>query len=118
MTPQIYIGLPQIERASYLNKSKYIIIDIVCKALNISIEEFNSSSRLSHLTRARAIAAYFLRRDTILTFSQIGFLLGRDRTTVMYLIKRVEDRKYDPLLDKMFKIVDRAMIKISDKSDY
>lgn len=119
MTPQIYIGLPKIERVSYLNKAQHNIIDVVCKVLDIPLDEFNSASRLSHLTRARAIAAYFLRRDTILTLAQIGEVLGgKDHSTILYHLKRVEERAFDPTLAKMFKLVDREITKISAKSDY
>lgn len=118
MTPQIYIGLPDLNKASYLNRSHLDIIDIVCESLKVSLIDLNSKSRVGRLVKARAITAYFLRKRTVLPLGSIGALLGdRHHATVMYLIDQVENRSYDTSLLEMFKIVEKNIIKMSDNND-
>lgn len=92
MTPYIYIGLNSIDKASFINRSKNIIIDIVSKYLNISIDDIKSKNRKSEVTEARNICAFLLKNYTELTLSNIGKELGnRDHSTIINCIKKSKD---------------------------
>ena len=44
---------------------------------------------------ARQVAAHVLRGTTALTLKEIGLLLGRDHTTVIHALRRVEARRVE-----------------------
>lgn len=113
MTPQIYIGLNTIDRLSYLNKSQNIIINIMCNSFNVSHRDITSKSRIQYLTRIRHITAYFLKQKTSLTLFEIGNLLGgRDHSTVIYSIDKVNNRQFDKVLSEMYDRVEKQIEKI------
>lgn len=103
MNPHIYIGLPHKFKVAYMNKAKHYIISLACSTFGITIEELTSKSRVSRLVKIRAITAYFLRKNTKLSLSKIGELIGRtDHSSVIYLIDQVKNREYDSILLEMF----------------
>lgn len=110
MTPYIYAGLPDKTQRTYLNRSKEVIIEIVIKSLKTSREELLKKTHLSFNTKARAIAAYFLKKETQLSLKEIGQMIGgKDHSTVRHLISNVEDRSYNPKMQTMFNKVEKGI---------
>ena len=75
-----------------------VIIDEVCKFYNIELSVLRGQGRAKDISLARQIAMYLIRRMTNLSLKEIGKEFdGRDHTTVLHSIERVEDLiKNDP----------------------
>lgn len=69
------------------------IIGITADYFGISIEELTGTSRSRVYVTARQIAMYLCRQLTDLSLPKIGESFGgKDHTTVMYAVKKVEDQ--------------------------
>ncbi len=69
-----------------------LIIDETAKFYSIPAEEIKSQRRTKNTALARQISMYLIRKLTTLTLKDIGeFYEGRDHTTVLSSIRRIED---------------------------
>ena len=69
-----------------------LILDETAKYFSLSTGDLMSKSRSRPLTQARHIAMYLMRECTGLSLVKIGEIFGgRDHTTVLHGIKKVED---------------------------
>jgi len=76
------------------NISPNRILEAVATSEGIGIEDLVGQNRSAKIAIPRQIAMYLLREINDISFPQIGELLGgRDHTTVMYGIKRVDDNE-------------------------
>lgn len=66
------------------------IISFVCNYYGIKSKDLLGSSRVKKVSRARAAAAYLVRNNTTMTLQEIGDMLDRKHSTIMYLINAVE----------------------------
>ena len=75
------------------------IIAEVAKTYNVSESDILSNRRTAALALARQVAMYIARETTNLSFSAIGESFGKDHTTVLYNVKKVEkflmDKPYE-----------------------
>jgi chromosomal replication initiator protein len=69
------------------------IIKAVCEFYKIKKSDLLGSSRVKKISRARAATAYIARNYTSMTLKDIGEMLDRKHSTVMYLINSVLDDK-------------------------
>ena len=68
------------------------IIRNVCFFYKVKSTQLKSSKRDAFIVRPRQIAMYLLKKELGLTFVEIGNLLGgRDHTTIMHGVTKVED---------------------------
>lgn len=68
------------------------IIEAVANYEGIAVEDLTGQNRSAKIAIPRQIAMYLLREINDISFPQIGELLGgRDHTTVMYGIKKIDD---------------------------
>jgi chromosomal replication initiator protein len=67
------------------------IISSVCSFYNVRERDVLGSSRVKKISRARAAIAYIARQNQSMTLKDIGEILGRKHSTVIYLIKSVEE---------------------------
>ena len=68
-----------------------VIIEEVGKFYNISVSDIKGQTRTKEIVLARQVAMYETRRLTSLSLPEIGQVFGgRDHTTVMHSLKRVE----------------------------
>ena len=84
------------------------IIEEVSKTYNVSEEEILSNKRTAPLVLARQVAMYISRKTTDLSFKQIGECFGKDHTTVLSNVNKVEtfliDKPYQKeLVDDIIK---------------
>lgn len=68
-----------------------LIVEIVCDHFQISMEQILSKSRTNEVARTRMIAMYLAKQMTGASQDAIGsFLGGRDHSTVIHAIKKIE----------------------------
>lgn len=56
----------------------------------IRIADILSRKRSGSIARARQVAMYLARKDTQLTFKEIGDIFGRDHGTVIWAVQAIE----------------------------
>lgn len=70
------------------------IFELVCEEMKVSLEELRGDSRRRDISQARQICMYLLRKYTQLSLPKIGQALGgKDHTTVLYAIEKIEAAK-------------------------
>ncbi|MBQ3053123.1 MAG: chromosomal replication initiator protein DnaA [Clostridia bacterium] len=67
------------------------IIAEVAKTYNVSESDILSNRRTASLVLARQVAMYISRECTDLSFKAIGECFGKDHTTVLYNVNRIEE---------------------------
>ncbi len=66
------------------------IINEVGKTYNVSVGDILSNRRTANLALARQVAMYIARETTDLSYKQIGESFGKDHTTVIYNVNKIE----------------------------
>lgn len=67
------------------------IVAVVARYYALPVRQLRSSSRKAPIVLARAVAIYFARQLTPLSYDEIGkYLGGRDHTTVLHNYRRIE----------------------------
>jgi chromosomal replication initiator protein len=74
------------------------ILEHVASFYRVKVADIQSKKRNAHFVLPRQIAAYIAKQLTTLSLQEIGLQLGnKDHATVIYSIKKVEERiAYDP----------------------
>jgi chromosomal replication initiator protein len=88
------------------------IAESVAEFYNISMEDLTKQSRKKEFVKPRQIAMYLIRKELDNSFPSIGdFFGGRDHTTVMHAVDKVQNlitakesfkQELDLILDKLF----------------
>jgi len=82
---------------------------IVSKHFNIKVSDLRGKKKNNSIVFPRHISMYLFRKLTKLSFPEIGqFFGGRDHSTVIYSIKKIEgllleDKKIKELVDNLLK---------------
>lgn len=84
------------------------IISEVARTYNVSESDIISNRKTAQLVLARQVAMYISRETTALSYKAIGEAFGRDHTTVLYNVNRIEnflkDKPYEKeLVDDIIK---------------
>ena len=84
------------------------IISEVARTYNVSESDIVSNRKTAQLVLARQVAMYISRETTALSYKAIGEAFGRDHTTVLYNVNRIEnflkDKPYEKeLVDDIIK---------------
>lgn len=66
------------------------LFEAAADACAVSVHDVLGASRDTCVARARHVIAYLLRRDFRLSYPEIGMVLGRDHTTAIHAVRRVE----------------------------
>ena len=79
-----------------------LIIDMVSRYYNISVEDIKGKKRTANIAQARQVAMFITRDMTNLSLEDVGREFGgKDHTTVLHSIKKVEGTlQIDPKLDR------------------
>ena len=79
-----------------------LIIDMVSRYYNISVDDIKGKRRTSNIAQARQVAMFITRDMTNLSLEDVGKEFGgKDHTTVLHSIKKVEGAlQIDPKLDR------------------
>ncbi len=67
------------------------IIHEVAKTYNVSVSDILSNRRTASLALARQVAMYIARETTDLSYKSIGESFGKDHTTVLYNVNKIEE---------------------------
>ena len=76
------------------------IISEVAKTYNVSESDILSNRRTASLALARQVAMYIARETTELSYKAIGESFGKDHTTVLYNVNRIEEFLKDKPYEK------------------
>ncbi len=90
------------------------IISEVARTYNVSENDILSNRRTASLALARQVAMYIARETTELSYKSIGEHFGKDHTTVLYNVNRIEeflkDKPYEKeLVDDIIKNLKSAV---------
>ena len=67
------------------------IIAEVAKTYNVSVTDILSNRRTASLVLARQVAMYIARETTDLSYKSIGESFGKDHTTVLYNVNKIDE---------------------------
>ncbi|MBQ1264278.1 MAG: chromosomal replication initiator protein DnaA, partial [Oscillospiraceae bacterium] len=73
-----------------------LIIAEVCRFYSLSEDILRSTQRNRNTSEARQVAMYLIRKNLNLSLPEIGREFGRDHTTVMHALSKVEQLLADP----------------------
>ncbi len=76
------------------------IIAEVSKTYNISESDILSNRRTADLVLARRVSMYIARQTSELSYEEIGECFGKDHTTVLYNVKKIEEFLNDKPYEK------------------
>jgi chromosomal replication initiator protein len=76
------------------------IISEVARSYNVSEADIYSNRKTSQLAMARQVAMYMVREMTDLSYKAIGEHFGRDHTTVLYNVNKIENFLKDKPYEK------------------
>ena len=84
------------------------ILSAVSKKYGVSVDDIKSKKRTDSIASARHTSAYIIRKLTDLSLAEIGKILGRDHSTVMSSIDKIElniktIKNYEYELSKLIK---------------
>jgi chromosomal replication initiator protein len=69
-----------------------MILTAVCKHFNIKTKELKGISRANSSSLPRQIAMYLIRCYTQLNHREVGAIFGKDHSTVIHAIKKIESK--------------------------
>lgn len=92
------------------------IIRLVADAFGVTYLDIISQRRSAKIVLPRQIAFYIMRKHTTMSFPMIGgFVGGRDHTTVLHGVAKMEDRlQHDAMLRQ---VVDTIVARIQPQHD-
>lgn len=67
------------------------VVNEVSRTFGVSVEDIFSKRKSSNIVIARQAAIYILRETTQLSYMAIGKKFGKDHTTILYTIKKMEE---------------------------
>lgn len=91
------------------------IISEVAKTYNVTEEEILSNRKTANLVLARQVAMYISRKTTDLSFKSIGEHFGKDHTTVLYNVSKIEEFLRDKPYQK--ELVDDIIKNLKSNND-
>ncbi len=110
------------EQLSYLNTTKQenVSIDRIIKAVaeyfNISSSDIRGRKRTKNIAWPRQIAMYIIDHLGEYSMNEIGNEFGKDHTTVIYAIQKVEDSiKSNPMLEPTIQKIEASVKEASEK---
>lgn len=75
----------------------------------LRLEEVLGQSRTARVTRARHVAMYLANIVFSVPMAGIGRVFGRDRSTVVYACRLIEDERDDPEFDRKLDVMERLI---------
>jgi chromosomal replication initiator protein len=107
-----YYSLPGLKFHPKINRviTKERVISIIAGYFDIPIEQLSVPSKRTEILFPRQVAMYFIRKYTILSYRQIGFLFcGQDHSTAIHAVNEVNnlmhDCRYKPIIDEIESLI-------------
>lgn len=90
---------------------RQVLDHVVTRVFSIKLKDLSRNSRgRAEVALARQVAMYLAHVTCGLTFTQIGEMFGRDRTTVAHACAVVEDRRDDLQFDRVLQMMENAVL--------
>jgi hypothetical protein len=88
-------------------RSRAIVEGAVAQVFGVTHGDLFTPSRgRARVALARQVAMYLAHICCGLSFTEVGLLFGRDRTTVAHACAVVEDRRDDPIFDRTLELLE------------
>ncbi len=104
----LYAVIPYI--SIYSNHIRVLVEHSVFSAFRISIPTLRKRDRTGSVALARQTAMYLAHVTFGLTYSEVGRLFCRDRTTVAHACSAIEGLRDDPCMDRTLSTLENALI--------
>ena len=75
-------GIAQVEK----------VVKATSKVTGVSVNEIMSNRRQKELVQARHIAMFLAHETTTLSYVQIGAVMNKDHTSVIYAVNKIKNR--------------------------
>lgn len=90
---------------------------LVAATFAVAVDELRAGTRRSKpVAFARQSAMYLAHIALGLSYSQVGRIFGRDRTTAAHACRVIEERRDDPLLDLVLAALERTYDAVPEKA--
>ena len=87
----------------------------VAQVFGVPVKEIGKTSRgRANVALARQVAMYIDHIACGDTMTQVGELFARDRTTVAHACVVIEDRRDDPMFDRVLDLLERVVRSLAD----
>lgn len=91
-----------------------VVEQAVGVAFQVPLHELRARTRRkARVAFARQVAMYLTHVACGITLTEVGILFGRDRTTVAYACRIVEDRRDDYLFDTSLDHIETAIVRLT-----
>ena len=97
------------ETSIYSSHIHKLVEHCVLSVFRISSLTLQSRGRAAPISLARQIAMYLAHVAFRLSFTQVGQLFGRDRTTVAHACAAIEDLRDDQIIDRALTVLASAL---------
>ncbi len=83
------------------------VVELVCEHFQVRLSDLRSKKRGRSVSEPRQVAMYLMRRVTKHSLDDVGgFFGGRDHSTVLYAVRKVQarvddDSRFSALMDRM-----------------
>lgn len=85
------------------------IAGAVAALLRVPVKVMMGHGRGARVTRARQIAMYLANVAFSIGMADVGKVFARDRSTVAYACRRIEDERDDPDFDRRLDVLERLV---------
>lgn len=108
-----YFSKPECIRIS-AGPARCVVEQVVAAAFQIPSDELRARTRRkARVAFARQVAMYLTHVACGITLTEVGILFGRDRTTVAYACRIIEDRRDDTLFDDSLDHLETAINRLT-----
>lgn len=95
-------------------QNRRIVEQAVAVAFQVPLQELRAPTRRkARVAFARQVAMYLAHVACGITLTEVGVLFGRDRTTVAYACRIIEDRRDDTLFDASLDHLETAIVRLT-----
>ena len=93
-----------------------IVEHAVMKAFSVGVSDINTGSRgAARAAHARQVAMYLAHVACNHTYTEVGRMANRDRTTVAHACAVVEDGRDDPVFDQTLDHLERSVMLMANR---
>ena len=102
------VGLKRTARVAADRSRVAMAVAMAAAALDTTIDAVNGDSRAVRAVFARQVAMYIASVGFGISCARVAAALGRDRTTVTYACRLIEDRRDDPAFDRWIEALEQS----------
>lgn len=88
-----------------------LAVSVAAAAVGAPQAEVMANGRLYRVVLARQVAMYLLHVGCSLSLSRVSAALGRDRSTIAYAVRCLEQRRDEPAFDAWLQALEDAFVR-------